>query len=95
MHVHQHIERRLEKNRFPFTLKGSLVKALLVYNQSLFLISNSSGTTRNHHGGKHVLELEYECYKMMAEKEIRKLCDEVRLELPAIRNIAVHHRLGY
>jgi len=52
------------------------------------------GTTRDVFEGKHVTSLDYECYETMAQKEILKICKEIREEYPEIRHIAVHHRLG-
>ena len=51
------------------------------------------GVTRNHHGGRSVVRLEYEAYVEMAERELAAI---VRLALdtwPGIR-AAVVHRLG-
>jgi molybdopterin synthase catalytic subunit len=41
-------------------------------------ISSFVGVTRNTFGGKEVLRLEYEAYAPMAEKELMKLCTQVR-----------------
>jgi molybdopterin synthase catalytic subunit len=41
-------------------------------------ISSFVGVTRNTFGGKEVLQLEYEAYAPMAEKELLKLCTQVR-----------------
>lgn len=57
-------------------------------------ISIFIGTTRDMHGGKVVVKLEYECYKKMAEKKIEKICGDVRERWPDVYSIAVHHRLG-
>ncbi|XP_075397141.1 molybdopterin synthase catalytic subunit [Tenrec ecaudatus] len=51
------------------------------------------GTTRNHFEGKKVVSLEYEAYLPMAEKEVRKICGDIRQKWP-VRHIAVFHRLG-
>lgn len=69
--------------------------AELVTDAKCGAISLFVGTTRNHHDGKPVVKLEYECYVPMAEKTIRKICDEVRTKWPQIFHIAVHHRLGH
>lgn len=58
-------------------------------------ISLFVGTTRNHHNGKEVVKLEYECYIPMAEKTIKNICDEIRSKWPEVFHIAVHHRLGH
>jgi len=53
-----------------------------------------TGTTRNHHQGKEVLKLEYEAYVPMAEKEMGKICDQVRTKWKDILHIALYHRIG-
>jgi molybdopterin synthase catalytic subunit len=45
-------------------------------------ISSFVGVTRNTFGGKEVLRLEYEAYAPMAEKELMKLCTQVRVFEP-------------
>jgi hypothetical protein len=45
-------------------------------------IATFSGTTRDHHNGKRVLKLEYEAYVPMAEKEMMKICQEMRKKWP-------------
>lgn len=45
-------------------------------------IATFSGTTRDHHNGKRVLKLEYEAYIPMAEKEMHKICQEMRKKWP-------------
>jgi len=51
------------------------------------------GTTRNHSDGKAVRSLSYEAYPEMAEREIRKIVQEVHYHWPA-HKVAVVHRLG-
>lgn len=51
------------------------------------------GTTRNHFEGKKVVELKYEAYVSMAEKQLLKLCVTVR-EKWCICKMAVIHRIG-
>jgi molybdopterin synthase catalytic subunit len=52
-----------------------------------------SGNVRNHNRGRKVEYLEYDCYRPMAEKELRAIAGE------AIRRwdcrIAVQHRVGH
>ena len=43
--------------------------------------------------GKKVLQLEYECYVPMAEKELMKICKLIR-EKWKVDGIALLHRLG-
>ncbi|KAL0628373.1 Molybdopterin synthase catalytic subunit [Plecturocebus cupreus] len=56
-------------------------------------ISLFVGTTRNNFEGKKVISLEYEAYLPMAEKEVRKICSDIRQKWP-VKHIAVFHRLG-
>lgn len=51
------------------------------------------GVVRNHHEGKAVESIFYECYRPMAEKEIEKIVRGVESELPGVA-VAVVHRLG-
>lgn len=53
-----------------------------------------SGTTRNNFQGKTVTKLEYEAYNSMAEKELYKICNEMRHQWPDIINIAIEHKIG-
>ncbi|CAF0764654.1 unnamed protein product [Brachionus calyciflorus] len=57
-------------------------------------ISVFIGTTRNNMNGKLVKRLEYEAYNNMAIKEMKKICDQIRLKWSDIRNIAIFHRIG-
>lgn len=51
------------------------------------------GTTRNHHDGKRVLELYYDCYREMAAKELRKIAEKM-LEKHGLKRIWITHRTG-
>jgi molybdopterin synthase catalytic subunit len=51
------------------------------------------GVVRNHHEGKAVESIFYDCYRAMAEKEMATIVDEVSREVPDVA-IAVVHRLG-
>lgn len=57
-------------------------------------ISSFAGITRDNFQGKQVNHLSYEGYVPMAEKELRKLCDEATLKFPTIGKIAAAHILG-
>lgn len=57
-------------------------------------VSTFVGITRDNFNGKKVKELSYEGYIPMAEKELRKLCEDARLQFPSIRRIAAVHILG-
>jgi molybdopterin synthase catalytic subunit len=48
------------------------------------------GTVRNHTKGKSVRFLDYEAYAPMAEKEARKICEEVFEKFSASRIIFLH-----
>jgi len=52
-----------------------------------------SGVVRDHHEGRDVEKLIYECYDSMAEKMIQTIVDDIRQEWP-IDNIWVKHRTG-
>ena len=51
------------------------------------------GVVRDHNEGKAVTVLEYEAYASMAEKEMERIAEEIRGQLPAVR-LSVHHRTG-
>ncbi len=52
-----------------------------------------TGTTRNHHDGKRVIELYYDCYREMAIKELRKIARKM-LEKHQLKRIWITHRIG-
>lgn len=52
-----------------------------------------TGTTRNHHDGKRVLELYYDCYREMAIKELRKIVLKM-FEKHSLKRIWITHRTG-
>lgn len=66
----------------------------LVTHPSCGAISLFIGTTRDNFEGKDVLQLAYEAYQGMAEKEMRKICAIAR-EKWSLKHIALHHRLGH
>lgn len=58
-------------------------------------ISLFVGTTRNHHGGKAVVHLEYEAHGSMAVKEMERICSEAHERcIHALTAAHVVHRLG-
>ena len=57
-------------------------------------ISLFIGTTRDNFEGKKVLRLEYEAYPEMAEKEMKKICVNLRQKWPELEHIAMWHRIG-
>ena len=44
--------------------------------------------------GQRVVELQYEAYIPMAVKQMKQICEDVRIKWP-IHRIAMFHRLGY
>mmetsp|Transcript_57438 Transcript_57438/g.171344 ORF Transcript_57438/g.171344 Transcript_57438/m.171344 type:complete len:179 (-) Transcript_57438:268-804(-) len=65
-----------------------------VSHPSCGAVSSFVGITRDSFEGKTVTKLSYEGYVPMAEKELRKLCDETRKKYPSIQRIAAVHILG-
>ena len=51
------------------------------------------GTVRDHAGDKRVQRLDYEAHPSMAERELRRIVDELHAEHPGVRVAAVH-RVG-
>jgi len=51
------------------------------------------GTVRNRTDGRKVLRLEFEAYRGMAEKEMRRIADYAQSRWP-VRSIVIHHRVG-
>jgi molybdopterin synthase catalytic subunit/hydroxypyruvate isomerase len=53
------------------------------------------GTVRGFTEDREVLHLEYEAYRGMAEKELRRIGDEIRSRWENIENVAIVHRIGH
>jgi molybdopterin synthase catalytic subunit len=51
------------------------------------------GAVRDSNEGRAVTVLEYEAYASMAEKEMRRIADEIEAEVPGVR-VAALHRVG-
>jgi molybdopterin synthase catalytic subunit len=68
--------------------------ASFVSDPSCGAISTFTGITRNNFQGKQVLKLSYEGYVPMAERELRKICNEAIQKYPSIVKIAAVHILG-
>jgi molybdopterin synthase catalytic subunit len=51
------------------------------------------GRVRDHNRGNDITKLEYEAYVTMAEKEMRRIIDEIQAELPGTL-LACTHRIG-
>jgi len=56
-------------------------------------LATFSGVVRNHHEGRDVEKLIYECYESMAEKMIQNIVNDIREEWP-IDKLWVKHRVG-
>lgn len=67
--------------------------AATVKDNSAGAVTTFSGTTRDSFQGKRVVQLEYECYVPMAERELYNLIGEARARWPLTR-VAIIHRLG-
>jgi len=55
-------------------------------------VATFTGVTRGDFGGRAVLRLEYEAYKPMALRELKRICEEVLLS--GCERVAIVHRLG-
>lgn len=66
----------------------------LCAHESCGAVSLFLGTTRDNFEDKEVVKLEYEAYDEMAKKVMSKICDEIRLAWPDVKNICMYHRLG-
>jgi len=64
-----------------------------VSDNSAGAIATFSGTTRDNFNGKKVVQLEYEAYIPMAEKEMRQICERMRQKWNLVK-IALSHRIG-
>lgn len=51
------------------------------------------GRVRNHNQGNDIAKLEYEAYVSMAEKEVLRIIEEIRAEVPGTL-LACTHRIG-
>ena len=51
------------------------------------------GTVRNQTKGERVVRLEFEAYVPMAEKEMKKIAEQVKQKWDAL-HVAIHHRVG-
>ena len=50
------------------------------------------GTVRDHHRGKKVKRLYYDCYQSMADREIGRLIEEVK-KTWAVKEVRIFHRV--
>jgi molybdopterin synthase catalytic subunit len=65
-----------------------------VSDDSCGAVATFVGVTRNNFNGKVVQKLSFEGYVPMAQKELRKVCDDARAKFSSIRKVAVVHVLG-
>lgn len=63
------------------------------WNPSCGGIATFTGIVRDHHQGKGVLYLDYECYEVMAEKEIERIIAEAKIKFP-VHSVRILHRTG-
>ena len=65
-----------------------------VTHASCGAVSVFMGTTRDSFHGREVVRLDYEAYVPMAEREMHKICNEIRVKWNAVYGIVMQHRLG-
>lgn len=70
----------------------SLVRDVMRRSDGAYVLFE--GVVRDHHEGKAVESIFYDCYRPMAEKEIDAIVREVSGEQPDVA-IAILHRLGH
>jgi molybdopterin synthase catalytic subunit len=70
----------------------SLIRRVMRNSDGAYVLFE--GVVRDHHEGKAVESIFYDCYRPMAEKEIDTIVREVSREIPDVA-IAVLHRLGH
>lgn len=65
-----------------------------VAHPSAGAITSFLGVVRDQHQGKAVRHLEYEAYEAMAEKELRRVGEELLAKFPEVLRLALVHRFG-
>jgi len=70
---------------------NALVRSVMRKSDGAYVLFE--GVVRNHHEGKRVESIFYDCYRPMAEKEIGAIVREVESQFPDVA-LAVLHRLG-
>lgn len=72
----------------------SLVKAFdFIQQKEAGAVNIFTGTTRNHHDGKKVIQLYYDCYEEMAQKKLKEIASEM-IEKYDLKKIWIVHRTG-
>ncbi|CAI2296650.1 unnamed protein product [Caenorhabditis sp. 36 PRJEB53466] len=66
----------------------------LVADPTCGAISTFNGVTRNHHSGRRVESLSYDCHDLMAYKKLRAICQQTRTLFPDVSKIVIFHRIG-
>jgi molybdopterin synthase catalytic subunit len=57
-------------------------------------VSTFVGVVRGETGGRETLYLEYEAYPEMAERELRRIAEEIREHWRTVQEVAIVHRIG-
>jgi molybdopterin synthase catalytic subunit len=57
-------------------------------------VSTFVGVVRGETGGRQTLYLEYEAYPAMAERELRRIGEEIHQRWHTIREVVIVHRIG-
>ena len=70
---------------------GEVIRA--VSSASVGGIATFVGTVRDSNQGQRVTLLEYEAYQGMAEKQMRKVAEQIQVEIPGV-TLAALHRVG-
>jgi molybdopterin synthase catalytic subunit len=52
------------------------------------------GRVRNHHQGKKVQKLYYECYEPMAKKKMQSIVNQIKIQYP-VYEMRILHRVGW
>ena len=64
-----------------------------VRHPSAGAIATFMGVVRDHHEGKSVARLDYEAYRELADKELKRIVETLTAEHPETR-VAIVHRVG-
>ncbi len=86
----------MTKGLFEITTEEMSVDAIVarLTNPAIGAVVTFVGVVRGETDGREVRYLEYEAYPEMAETTLRQIGDEIRDRWPAIREVAIVHRVG-
>ncbi len=86
----------MEKGLFQVTSQEISVDEVLSHlaDPAVGALSTFVGVARGETDGREVHHLEYEVYPQMAEAELRRIGEEMHERWPAIRQVAIVHRIG-